>query len=93
MKNRAGPVIGPSEQKADVYAIEVSEEAEGVVLLNGEEVWRSRGCRLTVQARRLAQDWIDAQMGIEDDCSSITLEVQNLVIDPDTLFGRKKGNG
>lgn len=86
-RHRYGPKIGPSERKgAKAYQILVSEANEGVVMDGEVEVFRSRSCRLSVQAERLAQDWIDEQTG--KPIGDITLVVQNVVIDPDTLFGR-----
>lgn len=51
-------------------------------------IFKTRLCRLSVQARRLAQDWIDEQDA--KPAGDITLSVQNLSIDSNLLFGRKQ---
>ena len=58
----------------------------GYVTDGVKNLFETRPCRLEVQARRLAQDWIDKQT--EKPIGEITLNVQNVVIDPDTIFGR-----
>lgn len=59
----------------------------GYVTDGERNLFVSRPCRLEVQARRLAQDWIDAETGKQP--GGITLNVQNVVIDPDIIFGRR----
>lgn len=56
-------------------------------LVDGEEVYRSRPFRLLVQAERHIDELVKQAAG-EDGSTGITLEVQNLSIDPDTIIRR-----
>lgn len=58
-----------------------------IIYQHGEEVYRSRKFRLEVQADRKARDYIKALVGHEPD--NVILNVENLSIDPDSLFGGK----
>lgn len=71
------------------YTFEITPENVAIVSYRQEEVWRSRPTRLAVQAERLAKDWI-AETSQTNHTQGITLVVQNLSIDPETLFGGKK---
>lgn len=70
------------------YTIEHEQTGAGWVATvkeNGKAVFVTRACRLEVQARTLAIDWIqrDAPKG------GVNLVVQNLSVDPDFLFTRR----
>ena len=70
----------------DDYIIRLDASANiATVLYRGEEVWQSRPTRLLVQAERLAKDWILESMG--ENNGDITLEVQDLEVDPSSWFG------
>ena len=71
------------------YTVEVEETDAGFVgtaYQNGEAVFASRACRLEVQARRLAVDWIHQG----DKVGGIMLDVQTVSVDADSLFRRVK---
>ena len=75
--------------EANPYTVEVEKTAAGFVgtaYQNGEAVFVSRACRLEVQAKRLAVDWIH----IGDKVGGIMLDVHKMSVDADALFRRVK---
>lgn len=70
------------------YDIHIDKDNVAVVSLLGIDIWKSRACRLKVQAERLAKDWIDGELGIQPAAS--TLKVQNYEVDAKSLFQRRK---
>jgi len=74
------------------YTIEQEQTKNGwlaTVRESGEAVFITRPCRLEAQAERLAIDWI--QRDAPND--GVSLDVQNMSVDADTLFTRSKQNG
>lgn len=70
----------------NVYTYYVNpENNQFVIYQNDEEIYRSREFRLEVQAEAKAKKFIkDLQGEVVQD---IVLDIQNMSIDPDTLFG------
>jgi len=66
-----------TDLQAQYDIIIVTPDNFAIVKKNGSEVWRSRSCRLQVQANRLASEWIDQDSGLQPSSNVITLEVQN----------------
>jgi len=59
-----------------------------IVYQNDDEIYRSHEFRLEVQAEAKAKKFISDLEGAKG--ADIVLDVQNLSIDPDTLFGGKR---
>jgi hypothetical protein len=71
------------------YTYEILEDNTAIVYYRGEEVWRSRPFRLYVQAVTKAKDFIVDSIGKAQN-EGITLDVQNLRVDANSLFGGKR---
>ena len=54
-----------------------------------ELIWTSRAFRLHVQAEAQAKEFIEKYCP-KDQSKSVTLKVQSLSVDANTLFGRKR---
>lgn len=59
-----------------------------IVYYRGEEVFKSRSYRLRVQAEKAMRDFIKSSIGTAQK-ADITLDVQGLSIDVDSLLGGK----
>ncbi len=70
--------------------IAVTDDNVGLVLGGDKVIYRTRPCRLSVQAHRLAQEWIERELGVTYP-DAVALDVQSLSIDTDQLFSRYKG--
>lgn len=68
------------------YTANISENFVATVYYRGEEVWQSRAFRIRDQAVRIAEEYIEKATG-EAKMGDITLDVQNLSVDADTLLG------
>ena len=70
------------------YTIDTEQTPKGwvgTVKENGEEVFKTRPCRLEAQAERLAIDWIQR----DAPNNGVNLDVQSLSVDADSLFSRR----
>jgi flagellar biosynthesis/type III secretory pathway M-ring protein FliF/YscJ len=65
----------------------INEDHSVSAVVDGETVYRSRPFRLLAQAERHIDELVKQAAG-EEGSTGITLEVQNLSIDPDTIFRR-----
>lgn len=74
------------------YTFVVDEENVATIYFRQEEVHVTRAFRLHDQAVAKAIEWIEREMKI-DRSGDVTLDVQNLAVDPDFFFGRKNYYG
>jgi len=75
------------------YSYVVNDDNSFTIFHYGEEIHRSRQFRLRVQAERKAGDWIHTAKDDLDVIGDVTLDVQSVSIDPETLFSRRPKNG
>lgn len=74
------------------YSWVILDDNTVIMYYLGEEIWTSRAFRLRVQAEDQAKEYVKkSRNDIPED--GITLDVQKVSVDPDSLFSRRKING